>query len=178
MTITPAPTTTPAPADPGGLDAAVAVLHAEAAMEVLHRSVLGVARSVSGAPSRISVRFGCASIDVEWPDATAAGGGTPVTVYAETPATQVDAGAEAGRHELRSPLVGTFYRAIEPGAKPFVEVGDIVEVGQQVGIVEAMKLMNPLVADLAGRVVDIPVADGEPVEYEQPLLVIEPWEGE
>ena len=71
-------------------------------------------------------------------------------------------------------LVGTFYRAPEPGAAPFVEVGDIVEAGQDVAIIEAMKMMNRVQTDRAGRVVEILVEDGETVEFEQPLIVIEP----
>jgi acetyl-CoA carboxylase biotin carboxyl carrier protein len=72
-----------------------------------------------------------------------------------------------------APLVGTFYRAREPGARPFVEVGDEVRPGQQVAVVEAMKLMNCVQADVAGRVVAILVADAEPVEYGQQLLHLE-----
>ncbi|TQS23355.1 acetyl-CoA carboxylase biotin carboxyl carrier protein [Microbispora hainanensis] len=76
--------------------------------------------------------------------------------------------------QIRAPLVGTFYRAAEPGAAPFVSVGDIVEAGQQVAIVESMKLMNPIETETAGQVVEILVQDGAPVEYDQPLMVISP----
>jgi acetyl-CoA carboxylase biotin carboxyl carrier protein len=70
--------------------------------------------------------------------------------------------------------VGTFYRAPEPGSAPFVEVGDVVAWGQQLAIIEAMKLMNAIEADCDGRVVEIPVADGSPVEFDQPLVLIDP----
>ena len=73
-----------------------------------------------------------------------------------------------------APLVGSFYRASQPGAKPFVQVGDVVELGQTVCIVEAMKLMNEIAAGDAGKVVEILVEDGEPVEFEQILMYLEP----
>ncbi|MER7168191.1 acetyl-CoA carboxylase, partial [Micromonospora sp. NPDC000207] len=75
---------------------------------------------------------------------------------------------------VRSPIVGTFYRCPQPGAAPYVAVGDLLRAGQVVGVVEAMKLMNEVVTEEAGRVVELPVADGEPVEYDQPLVVVEP----
>jgi acetyl-CoA carboxylase biotin carboxyl carrier protein len=78
------------------------------------------------------------------------------------------------RHAILAPLVGTFYRAPEPGAKPFVEEGDVVDEGQTVAIVEAMKLMNHVNADRSGRVAEIVVSDGEWVEFEQVLVYLEP----
>jgi acetyl-CoA carboxylase biotin carboxyl carrier protein len=74
---------------------------------------------------------------------------------------------------VTSPMVGTAYRAAEPGAKPFVEVGSKVAVGQTLLIVEAMKTMNPIVSTLGGTVVSISVEDGQPVEYGEPLMVIQ-----
>lgn len=76
-------------------------------------------------------------------------------------------------HLVRSPMVGSFYRAPSPGAKPFVEVGQRVHVGQTLCIIEAMKMMNQIEADQAGTVVSILVENGDPVEYDQPLFVIE-----
>ena len=78
------------------------------------------------------------------------------------------------RVPVMAPLVGTFYRAAQPGAKPFVEEGDVVEVGQTVCIVEAMKLMNEVAAGEGGRVAEILVENGEPVEFEQVLMYLEP----
>jgi|UniRef100_A0A7V3RGC8 acetyl-CoA carboxylase biotin carboxyl carrier protein len=75
---------------------------------------------------------------------------------------------------IRSPIVGTFYRAPAPDAPPYVEVGDIVKPGQVVCIVEAMKLMNEIESDVAGKVVEILVKNEEPVEYNQELFLIEP----
>lgn len=80
----------------------------------------------------------------------------------------------AGAVLVKSPMVGTYYRSPEPGAHPFVEVGARVTAESIVGIVEVMKLMNSIPAGQAGVVTHILVADGEPVEYGQVLLVIEP----
>ncbi|HEY8374493.1 MAG TPA: acetyl-CoA carboxylase biotin carboxyl carrier protein [Pseudonocardiaceae bacterium] len=143
-------------------------------------SVAQVVRVASRPPSRVSVRFGGASVEVEWPVAEAP---TVVAAPAAAPATASAAGDEqaaeqSNRFPVCTPVVGTFYRAPEPGARPFVEVGDEVVPGQQVAIVEAMKLMNPIVADRPGRVVEILVENAEAVEYGQPLLLLEPVEGE
>lgn len=75
---------------------------------------------------------------------------------------------------IRSPIVGTFYRAPSPDAPSYVEVGDIVKPGQVVCIVEAMKLMNEIESDVAGRVTKILVKNEDPVEYNQELMLIEP----
>jgi len=83
--------------------------------------------------------------------------------------------ADPARHPgcVPSPMVGTVYRASDPKTKPFVEVGDQVKAGQTILIVEAMKHMNEVGAPRAGRVVEILVEDGQPVEYGQPLMIIE-----
>jgi acetyl-CoA carboxylase biotin carboxyl carrier protein len=75
-------------------------------------------------------------------------------------------------HVVKSPMVGTFYRAGAPGSKPFVEVGDSVQAGDPLCIIEAMKLMNEIEADKAGTVKAILAENGQPVEYGQPLVVI------
>jgi acetyl-CoA carboxylase biotin carboxyl carrier protein len=79
---------------------------------------------------------------------------------------------EEALHEVKSPIVGTFYESPSPGAPPFVKVGDQVEVGQVLCIVEAMKLMNEIEADVAGEVVKRIATSGQPVEYGQPLFAI------
>jgi acetyl-CoA carboxylase biotin carboxyl carrier protein len=81
---------------------------------------------------------------------------------------------EDGLHIIKSPIVGTFYEASAPGAEPYIKVGDQVESGQVVCIVEAMKLMNEIESDVAGEVVKRMVASGQPVEYGQPLFAIRP----
>ncbi|HLP92246.1 MAG TPA: acetyl-CoA carboxylase biotin carboxyl carrier protein [Nostocaceae cyanobacterium] len=76
--------------------------------------------------------------------------------------------------EVTSPMVGTFYRAPAPGEAPFVEVGDRIRANQTVCIIEAMKLMNEIEAEVSGQVIEILVQNGQPVEYGQPLLRINP----
>jgi acetyl-CoA carboxylase biotin carboxyl carrier protein len=82
------------------------------------------------------------------------------------------AAEEEKLHEVKSPIVGTFYESPSPGASPFVKVGDMVEVGQVLCIVEAMKLMNEIESDVAGEVVRQISMSGQPVEYGQPLFAI------
>lgn len=77
-------------------------------------------------------------------------------------------------HEIKSPIVGTFYRAPSPDAEPYVKVGDTVQVGQVLCIVEAMKLMNEIESDVNGKIVQILVENAQPVEYGQTLFLIEP----
>ena len=74
---------------------------------------------------------------------------------------------------IKSPMVGTFYAASSPEAAPFVEVGGLVAQGEVVCIIEAMKLMNEIESDFSGKIVEICVEDGQPVEYGQPLMYIE-----
>ena len=80
----------------------------------------------------------------------------------------------AKHHIVKSPIVGTFYDAPAPGSPPFVKVGDVVEVGQVLCIVEAMKLMNEIESDMAGEIVERVAAAGQPVEYGQSLFSIKP----
>lgn len=81
--------------------------------------------------------------------------------------------AEPTGHAVKSPMVGTFYRSSSPGAKAFTEVGDKVNVGDTLCIIEAMKLLNQIESDKAGTVKAIMVENGQPVEYNQPLFIIE-----
>ena len=83
------------------------------------------------------------------------------------------AAAEPKGHTLKSPMVGTFYRAPSPGAPSFVEVGQSVSKGQTLCIIEAMKLLNEIESDVAGTIKAILVENGQPVEYGQPLFLIE-----
>jgi acetyl-CoA carboxylase biotin carboxyl carrier protein len=90
---------------------------------------------------------------------------------AESPAEP--ASPEISGHQVMSPMVGTFYRAPSPDAKPFVEEGDQVSVGDTLCIVEAMKILNQIESDKAGTVKKILVENGEPVEFNQPMFVID-----
>jgi acetyl-CoA carboxylase biotin carboxyl carrier protein len=112
---------------------------------------------------------------------------TPVAAAAAPPAAAPAAGAAAAPaaaaaaaeepaqpgHVLKAPMVGTFYRSPSPEAKPFVEVGQNVKAGETVCIIEAMKLMNEIEADATGMIKAILVESGQPVEYGQPLFIIE-----
>lgn len=91
---------------------------------------------------------------------------------APAPAPTPAAPEEPSGHAVKSPMVGTFYRAASPGAKPFVEIGDKVQVGDPLCIIEAMKLMNEIESDQAGVVKEILVENGQPVEFGQPLVVL------
>lgn len=104
--------------------------------------------------------------------------GSPETGGSETRGFQADPGAsgaaatQAGRHTMRSPIVGTFYEAASPGAPAFVKVGDRVEAGQVLCVIEAMKLMNEIEAEVSGEIVARHVNNAQPVEYGQPLFDI------
>ena len=76
-------------------------------------------------------------------------------------------------HVITAPMVGTFYASPSPGAKPFIEIGDEIKVGQVLCIIEAMKMMNQIEADKAGKVTSIMARNGDPVEFGQPLFVVE-----
>jgi acetyl-CoA carboxylase biotin carboxyl carrier protein len=100
---------------------------------------------------------------------------------AAAPTPQPTAGGESSEstgggapkgHQMRSPMVGTFYRAASPTSSPFVETGQAVKAGDVVCIVEAMKMMNQIEADKSGTIVEILVENGQPVEFDQPLFVI------
>lgn len=105
-------------------------------------------------------------------------GAPPVHQVQSAPATAQPAKETAppvntNLHEVKSPIVGTFYQASSPDAEPFVKVGDTVKPGTVLCIVEAMKLMNEIECDVAGRIVKILVNNASPVEYNQPLFLIE-----
>ena len=95
----------------------------------------------------------------------------PMPVAAPAPAAEAPAAVDG--HAVKSPMVGTFYRAPSPGAKTFVEVGQSVNAGDTLCIIEAMKLLNQIEADKGGVVKAILVENGQPVEYDQPLFIIE-----
>jgi|SRR5665213_626120 len=108
-------------------------------------------------------------------------GGSLPSVAATAPAAAAPAAPpppatdpDAGMHVVKSPIVGTFYDAPSPGSEPFVKVGDRVEVGTVLCIVEAMKLMNEVESDAAGEIVRVMPTPGQPVEYGQPLFAIKP----
>ncbi|MCC8378381.1 MULTISPECIES: acetyl-CoA carboxylase biotin carboxyl carrier protein [Xenorhabdus] len=98
----------------------------------------------------------------------------PAPVAAPAPAAPAaPAAAEISGHTVRSPMVGTFYRSPSPDAKPFIEIGQHVNQGDTLCIVEAMKMMNQIEADKTGVVKAILAQDGQPVEFDEPLVIIE-----
>ncbi|HEX3372641.1 MAG TPA: acetyl-CoA carboxylase biotin carboxyl carrier protein [Edaphobacter sp.] len=104
--------------------------------------------------------------------APAAAPAVPASPGKSSAAAELANELEEKLHEVKSPIVGTFYESPSPGAPPFVKVGDQVEVGQVLCIVEAMKLMNEIEADVAGEIVKRIASSGQPVEYGQPLFAI------
>ncbi|MBB5959556.1 acetyl-CoA carboxylase biotin carboxyl carrier protein [Saccharothrix tamanrassetensis] len=135
-------------------------------LDRVRASLLSTLDSLPALPTRFTVRVADVAFELEWAEGARAAG--PVVVE-EVTGTDVPA--------IRSPSVGTFYRAAEPGAEPFVRVGDTVHKGQQVAIVEAMKLMLPVESDQDGRVASVLPADGDPVQYGQTLFTLEPSDG-
>lgn len=106
----------------------------------------------------------------QMPVATMPAPGAP----AAAPLAPVPAAPEVvAGHMVKSPMVGTFYRSASPGAKPFMEIGSVVKLGETVCIIEAMKILNEIEADKAGTVTQILCENGQAVEYGQPLFVIE-----
>ena len=121
---------------------------------------------------RIVNRNGAAHVQVHQPVTVAQPMPVPVPAPEVAPAPAPTAPQQTGT-PLTSPMVGTFYRAPSPGADPFVKVGDTVKKGQVVCIIEAMKLLNEVEADMDGTVKEVCVENGQPVEFGQSLFIIE-----
>ena len=142
-------------------------------IELLEESNIGEIEIKEGEESvRISrAGFGAQMPQVYMPSVAAA----PIAAPAAAPATGAsaeDAVPEPEGHLVKSPMVGTFYRSPAPGAAPFVEVGQKVNKGDVLCIVEAMKMMNQIEADKTGTIGAVLVEDGEPVEFDQPMITI------
>jgi acetyl-CoA carboxylase biotin carboxyl carrier protein len=105
------------------------------------------------------------------PQATTMMAAAPAAAAA-APAAAPETPAEPEGHVVKSPMVGTFYRSSAPGAKPFVEIGQSVNAGDTLCIIEAMKLLNEIEADQGGAIKSVLVENGQPVEYGQPLFLI------
>jgi acetyl-CoA carboxylase biotin carboxyl carrier protein len=131
-------------------------------IEVEHAGLkVRVAKTVTAAPT---MTYAAAPPPVAAPAAAPAAASAASTADA--------APARAAGEEVKSPMVGSVYLQPEPGAEPFVKVGDSVTAGQTLMIIEAMKTMNPIPAPKAGKIVEILVEDGQPVEFGEPLAVI------
>ncbi|GLW06805.1 hypothetical protein Misp01_19350 [Microtetraspora sp. NBRC 13810] len=160
-------------------------------LEDLRRHVTGLIEAVGGPLKSIRVQTGDLTVEIEWPepglppDGRFAGGHIPNGHAADGREAAPAEPAPPGRSEpgsepdddtfvVSAPLVGTFYRASAPGAPAFADVGGEVAAGQQVAIVEAMKMMNAVNIDRPGRVVEVLVSDGSPVEFGEALFVLAP----
>ncbi|MEU6829286.1 biotin/lipoyl-containing protein [Nocardia beijingensis] len=134
-------------------------------LEAIQSGALQLLAGFPRQPSALRFQVGEVTVEAEWAEAGPAGP-APLAV-AEVEAV---AAPEALGAVVRAPSVGVFYRSPEPGADPFVAIGDRVSAGQQVGIVEAMKLMIPVTAQAGGVITGILKEDGEPVHFDEPLF--------
>lgn len=141
-------------------------------------SVLGLLAELPRLPERLRVSVGDVAVELEWPASLAPDAPSETVTAAEpglSPAQAPDQWLPPpGTEQVLAPTVGTFYRSPEPGAQPFVEVGDSVRPGQQVAILEAMKLMLPVEVETDGVVIEILKRDAAAVEYGEPLFLLEP----
>jgi acetyl-CoA carboxylase biotin carboxyl carrier protein len=149
----------------------------EQRLKLLREEVGRLVRELPGSLSAVTARIGDSQLEVVWatgaaapPDPTAA---PPVPAAVVPPQAAPAPEPEQGR-TVTAPLVGTFYRSPEPGARPFVEVGDRVTAGQTIGIVEAMKLMNQVASEWSGVVTEVLADDAKAVEFGQALVRIDP----
>jgi acetyl-CoA carboxylase biotin carboxyl carrier protein len=138
-------------------------------IEIIEESGIAELEIKEGEESIRINRYSTAPAAVAYAPAPAAAAAAPVSAApAALPAEEKITG-----HAVKSPMVGTFYRSASPGTKVFVEVGQSVQVGDTLCIIEAMKILNQIEADKAGTVTKILVENAEPVEYGQPLFIIE-----
>ncbi|MET8681495.1 biotin/lipoyl-containing protein [Streptomyces sp. NPDC004647] len=150
---------------------------ARADLESVCRSALGLANAGPRPPLRIKLQHGHMTVEMEWPDQVAIGAAAqpePALQQPARPPLDPSPTQENGLRYVLSPTVGTFYHAPEPGAPPFLSVGDVVRPGQPIGILEVMKMMSTVEADTAGRVVEFLAPDAHPVEFQQRLVALEP----
>ncbi|MFA6378550.1 MAG: acetyl-CoA carboxylase biotin carboxyl carrier protein [Candidatus Omnitrophota bacterium] len=124
-------------------------------------SKIKIKKGYQGAPVVVS------SPSVEYRPAASGTSATPEILKPE-------ASSAKGSKEIKAPMVGTFYRSPSPDAPPFVDIGQVIEIGQVVCILEAMKLMNEIKSDVRGKIVEIKVGNAEPVEFGTVLFVIDP----
>lgn len=161
-------------------------------LEAMCRHIAELARTQAEAPRRIRVEHLGTALEIEWPSPVkqtvssagygaglvtglASGGPAVATYVAESSCAAPDSPAvDDGMQRVCAPMIGTFFHAPEPGAPPFVAVGDSVVPGQQIGILEVMKMMSSVEAHVAGTVREILVPDGGAVEFQQALIVVEP----
>jgi acetyl-CoA carboxylase biotin carboxyl carrier protein len=138
-------------------------------LEAVTGTVVKLLKASPEQPARLRVSLDGASVEMEW--RVPEGARMPGVVLTQAPPPAAEEPEEdTDRFYICAPMVGTFYHAPEPGAEPFVNVGDLVAAGQQVGVVEAMKLFNAIDAERPGRVVEVLVPNATAVEYGQRLI--------
>lgn len=143
-------------------------------LQRLQESTLALLAGLDRAPKSLRIRADQVEIELAWPEQPVVAV-QPVPGPATAVATEPAPTAEDGtKRYLTAHTVGVFYQSPEPGSAPFVEVGDEVVPGQQIGVIEAMKLMIAVEAEEAGRIVEVLVPNGTPVEYGQKLFAVEP----
>jgi acetyl-CoA carboxylase biotin carboxyl carrier protein len=124
-------------------------------------------------PLKVIVRIGEVSVELDWPDEGMPAAPAPAAeACCPHEAAVPETGPDPAVHRIRAAIVGVFYRSPEPGAEPFVRPGDLVTPGQQLAIIEAMKMMTPVEADHGGWVSEILVGDGQSVEFGTELIAI------
>jgi acetyl-CoA carboxylase biotin carboxyl carrier protein len=148
---------------------------AEAAhVQLILKETKDLIRSLEGTTTRrVKVTAPGLDIEVERQELTVVAAAPAGVAVAGGAVAAAGPASAPGRMPVVAPLVGVFYRSSSPGAKPFVDVGDTVERGQKVGIVEAMKMMNEVTSDYRGTVAEIVVKNGDTVQYEQTLMFID-----
>jgi acetyl-CoA carboxylase biotin carboxyl carrier protein len=170
-----------------------------ALLEKACSTALAMTGRLPASPSSLRVAAGDVAVELHWngtsplaagdrngPAVAGNGNSPPVAGNGDSPpaagnghAAGVESAQPPGAEEsdqllVRAPAVGVYYQAPQPGASPFVRTGTVVQPGQRVAIIEAMKVMIPVAADRPGRVTQLLVSDGDAVEYDAPLLVLEP----
>ena len=141
-------------------------------LRALRAEAARLVEEVSGPLKHVALRTGDCAVELTWADPPAPLG-VPEAAVGEPPTTVVTSD-QLETVPIVAPLVGVFFAAPSPGAKPFVRPGDRVEANQMVGIIEAMKLMNHIASDVAGIVSEVLVVDGQPVEFGQELVRVRP----
>jgi acetyl-CoA carboxylase biotin carboxyl carrier protein len=137
----------------------------------VQRQTIELLAQLGRPPRNLRVQAGQVTVDITWADEPGNSAARPADISgAAATGLITEADDEICQVYLTSPGVGVFYHAREPGAEPFVSVGTLVRPGQQIGIIEAMKLMIPVEADRGGRIVNILKGNSEPVEYDEPLF--------
>jgi acetyl-CoA carboxylase biotin carboxyl carrier protein len=143
------------------------------ALQCVEDGVLRLLAGLERMPRLLRIKTHGVELELEWPEQGLPTRSTNVGGLAVA-AEPADCTHDAATWYVTAQSVGVFYQAPEPGGAPFVDVGTEVAAGQQVGIIEAMKLMLPVMAEFAGRVVDVLVSDTAPVEYGERLFAIAP----